>query len=68
MFLVGEDDVRHSLNLRVEREILLHDERVPLYGNALEELCRLDESQLLRFFPIQPVPEAFFGKRFTESE
>jgi len=68
MFLMGEDDVRHSLNLRVEREILLHDKRVPLYGDALEKTSRLDESQLLRFFPIQPVPEALFGKRLTESE
>src|ERR1019366_8159594 len=68
VFGMGKDDVRHYRNLRVEHEIVLHDERVSFYGDALQRSRWLDESQLLRFFPIQSIPEALFGKRLTELE
>src|SRR6266542_3987844 len=61
--LMGEDDVRYPSDLRVERKILLHRERLSWYRDPFEEVYWLDQSHLLRFFPIQPVPEALFRKR-----
>jgi hypothetical protein len=41
---VEKNDMRHPFDLWVEREVFLHRERVPLYGNAAEKISWRNKS------------------------
>jgi len=68
VLLVGEDDVRHSLNFGIEVKILLGRERVFRNREAVQERGGLDESHLFRFLPVDAVAKALLGKGLAESE
>jgi hypothetical protein len=68
VFLVGEDNVRHSFHVRIELKILLDGEGIGLGGNAIDEGGRFEQPQLLGLLPIDAISEARSWKRFTEGE
>jgi len=67
VLLVRENNVGHSLNLRVESKILLQRERIS-WRDALKMSNRFDQSQLFRLFPIDSVSVILLRERFGETE
>src|SRR5215470_13486269 len=68
VFLVRENDVGHSGQLGVQREILLDRERLALDRNASDEIHGMNQSRFFGLLPVEPVAETLLGQRVGKAQ